>query len=214
MKSQSLKINPISALSILSVLSVLSGAFSPVSALANAEGTRCAERVREAGCSLSNNDVDRIDDNVQTCKHMNSGSNKTELELFLLKNSDKLVVVQTKGSNKIGSYCPVIKYTVDRSGVKAIKIIGNKSYMLSDDGQLYVMYADQSVHEILNASGNSYRGIKSIKGVDSGRAIEISGSTFKNVMTDDDLEAKKSRGQTRRLHFVVTSTERSLFRDE
>lgn len=191
------------------------------SAFANgdAEARRCAERVRQAGCKMSNNDFDRIDDNVTSCKHMDSGSGKTSLEIFLLRKSDKVVVVKTKGSDVSKPNCPTIKYTVDYPGVEKVKVIGNKAYLLSYDGQLYVMYADQSIYEIYNSRGERYRSLTDIKGTNGGQAIELIGRGMRVTLTDDMLQRKRDsvgswNPQARKLNFYVTTTQRSLFRDE
>src|SRR4051794_34951476 len=67
------------------------------SAPAQSQAARCAQRVREAGCLLSGNDLNRIEANVVKCKHVASAGGKVSLEVFLLDKSDKLVVFQTKG---------------------------------------------------------------------------------------------------------------------
>lgn len=177
------------------------------------QAERCAQRVRQAGCILSNNDVYRIDQNVQKCKHVESDSGKTHLEVFLLDKSDKLVVFQTKGPgvpDKQGK-CPVIKYTVDKSGIKDVKIIGNKTFMVSNDGQLYVMMPDQTVSEVMTSAGKSYSTIEEIKGVPGdANAVHLIGKSFDFVMS----EAKFNERKKEPLKFEKTYSFESLFRDK
>lgn len=84
---------------------------------ANAAARKCASRVKQAGCRLSGNDFDRIDDNVQSCKQIKSSSGKTSMEVFLLRDSGKIVTVTTKGVYRYGSTCPVTKFNLARNGV-------------------------------------------------------------------------------------------------
>jgi hypothetical protein len=177
---------------------------------------KCARRVREAGCLLSNNDMERIKENVVECKQVTSAKGTTRLEIFRLDKSDKLVVFQTKGvgvPNHAGQ-CPLTKYTVDRSGIKDILVRGNKTYMISNDGQLYVMMPDQSVQEIYNGSGKPYGGgggITKIGGVNGDEgALHIEGKTFDSVLSEDTLNGRKKVA----LQFVKTFTFESLFRDK
>lgn len=176
--------------------------------------TKCANRVKEAGCSLSNNNFDRIGDNVESCKQVKSGSGKTTLELFLLRKSDKLVVIKTAGDGVSKPNCPVIKYTMDNSGISEIKVINNKVFMLAKSGRVYFMHADQSVYELLNSKQKSYSSVTDIKGSQGGNAIVISGNGFSNELTNDDLQRKIGNGEVRKLSFFTTYTDRSLFRDE
>jgi hypothetical protein len=204
------------------VLLIALSSLVATSALANTLGQKCANRVRTAGCYLSNNDFGRIDSNVATCKQVRSGSGKTTLEIFVLKNSDKVVVVKTAGegvdmSQPAPRHCPVVKYTIDYSGIKEIKIIDNKTFLLSNDGQLYYMLADQTVYEVLTARRDSYKSIADIKGLQApkkGIQLIYGSGAQPYDLTDKELNEKISEGKVRKVQFNFTSTQRSLFRDE
>ncbi len=188
-----------------------SGASSSGGRSGETAAQRCAKRVREAGCILSNNDIQRMDQNVQECKQVTSDSGKTRLEVFLLKNSDKLVVFEVKGPGVPNhGQCPVTKYTVDASGIKDVLIRGNKTWMISNDGQLYVMLPDQSVNEVMNASGKSYSGITKIKGLSDEDDLHIIGKTFDSELSGETLAKRKHR----KLDFFKYQTFESLFRDK
>ncbi len=183
-----------------------------------AEASKCINRVVAAGCNLSKNDMSRIRENVQECKHVNSNGNTTQLEVFLLDKSDKLVVFQTKGKDKQGNtvpgsrgQCPLVKYTIDRAGMKDVLIRGNKTWMLSNSGALYIMNPDQSVVEFLKKDGTSYSGVTKIKGTDDDDELSISGSTFKDVVLSADTVKSRPR---RQLKFEYHTTFESLFRDK
>ncbi|OFZ18421.1 MAG: hypothetical protein A2X94_15145 [Bdellovibrionales bacterium GWB1_55_8] len=168
--------------------------------IANKGGRKCAKRVKAAGCYLSNNDFNRIDTNVEKCKHMESGSGKTELETFLMSDADKVVVVKTKGKGVVGSACPVMKYTMDQSGIVEMKVVGNRLFMLSKDGQVYFMHGDECVYELLNSNKKSYSTVNDIKGSSDGNSVTLIGSSFEAELTTKDLADRYT-------------TDRSLFRD-
>src|SRR5262245_9152646 len=129
----------------LSLLAVL--LISAASAHAATEGRRCAERVRNAGCDLSNNNFERIDHDVNTCKQLNAQGNK--LEVFLLNEAGKVVVVDTT-RGRGDRNCPAIKYTIDDSGIDTVKVLANRVFMRSDSGRVYFMQGNQAVYELLN----------------------------------------------------------------
>ena len=134
-----------------------------------ASNEKCAKainRIKQAGCYLSGNDENRIRSNGDICKHIESGTGKTEMEVILLERSDKVVTVTTRGAQRSGNWCPTVKYDVDSSGISDVKIIKNKAYMVSNDGQVYFMYTDGSFYELLNSSRNSYKSVADIKGID------------------------------------------------
>lgn len=180
-------------------------------AIADSTPRRCVERIREEGCRVSLGDEIRANLNAEKCRQVKSSTGKTTLELFLLKRSDKVVVVKTEGRDVSKPFCPMVKYTVDNSGIRDMKIIDNKVFMYSNDGQLYVMLADQQVYEILNSSGRSYRGIIDIKGVPRRpNQVALIGRTFETVLNTDSLNHRKLR----KLQFVTyTNWFDSLFSD-
>ncbi len=182
-----------------------------------ASNERCrsaVERIQEAGCYLSKNNADRIKENGDICRHLESGSGKTEMEVILLKDSDKVVTVATKGANRDGNWCPTVKYDVDHSGIKEVKVIKNKTFMLSKDGQVYFMYTDGQFYELLTSDRNSYKGVKDIKGINNGTGVELVMHSGRPVKIDEDKFADKiSAGQARKIKFHNLSTNESLFRD-
>lgn len=185
---------------------------------------RCAERIRNS-CELSHNNRERIEDNVQTCKQFKSRSGGTTLQVLLLRDSGKVIAVQTEGADvrpgRNGNICPVTKYTIDRDGIDTMKVAGNKIFMLSRDGQVFFMYSDERVFELLNdRTRRSYRGVTDIKGSSDGHSITLVGNfrgadwDGKDTITDDELQYRINRGFVRKMDFRSTTTDRSLFRDE
>lgn len=182
-----------------------------------ADAAKCARRVRDAGCYLSNNDFDRIEDNVAACKQANDDAGR--IEVFLLKNADKVVVVKT--SPVVNQYCKVTKYSIDSRGIKTIKVIGNSKigervFMLANSGRVYFMESDQDVYEVLNSKGKSYSNVAEIKGADSGKAVHLIGerNSFDVLLTREALWKKIRDRELRKIDFTYYTTERSLFRDE
>ncbi len=186
---------------------------------------KCADRIRKAGCYLSNNDYDRIGDNVRECKHFESSTGKSEYEVMLLKESGRVVVVKTDGADVYKPNCPAIKYTIDRdsegrgraekTGIQEVKIIKNRVWMYSADGQVYFMNADEAVYELLNSKKKSYSSVTDIKGLDGGTAIQLifeNGQTFD--IDSDKLQDKIREKEVRKIWFVRHDTNRSLYRDE
>lgn len=197
-----------------SVLSLLITSLMILPSVASAkkgDPARCAARVKQAGCYLSNNDAQRIANNVIDCKQVNS-SNGDKLEVFQLEDAGKLVVVNT--NNRGGQYCPTTKYTIDSRGIKTIKIISGKVFMLSNAGRVYLMLSDEEVFEVLNSKKRSYSNVTDIKGDDGGTSIIIVGPTFKVELTMLELIDKALKGQLKKISFRTSSTNKSLFRDE
>lgn len=182
------------------------------------EQEKCAklvERVKQAGCYISKNDAERIEKNGDICRHIESSSGKTEMEIVLLEKSDKVVTIATHGAQRDGNWCPSVKYEVDPSGIEDFKVIKNKAFMLSKDGQVYFMYTDGSFYELLNSDKEQYKSVKAIKGSVRGDGIELQfkhgGKPFK--IDDDKFADKISQGQARRLKININPSNESLFRD-
>ncbi len=183
---------------------------------------KCVDRVKEAGCTFSNNDSDRVEDNVYKCRQAKDKDGI--FEVFLLNDAGKVVVVDTDGYNR----CAKAKYTLDPKGITEFKVIGNSKegvrvYFLSNSGRVYTMDTDQVVYEILSGSGNSYDTVVDIKGVrDDATAIKL---VMKGNMQDVTFTRKRieqklrtagswSTNEARKVEFRWTTTNRSLFRDE
>lgn len=147
---------------------------------------------------------------------MESESGKTDLELFLLDKSDKLVVIKTKGSGVSKPDCPTTKFTVDSSGLKDMKIVDNKVFMISNDGQVYIMHSDETVYELLNSEGEHYTSVSEIEGSGDGESITLK---FKHggkprTLRHEDIQKRIEQGKMRQLDFFRVNTARSVFRDE
>jgi hypothetical protein len=180
-----------------------------------AELEKCIKRVETAGCALSNNNEDRIAANVFKCRHVESNSGKTKLEIFLLDRADKVVVVKTGGSGVSKPFCPTTKFTVDRAGIKDLKVIENRVFLVSNDGQVYFMHSDETFYELLNSRGYSYTGVANIKGANGGQSIVLEFRDGNRLVLDDqDIRNKIEDGRFRQLEFYRYTTNRSLFRDE
>ena len=186
--------------------------------IANASGKKCAQRVRTAGCKMSGNDMDRIDENVQSCKQVKSTTGKTTMEVFLLRDSGKIVTVTTKGADRFGSACPVTKFNLARNGgaeeIEEIVVVGHRLMFRSKRGAVYFMYSNNEMYELLNSKGDSYSSVTDIQGSQDGDTFTLVGSGFKNTYTDADLSSRFAQGKVRHIEFRRTTTERSLFRDE
>lgn len=163
--------------------------------------SECVRRVRNA-CSLSNNDMDRIEDNVKSCDHVSPTWASSGLEVFLLRDSGRVVTVD------LGD-CSRVKYTIDTAGINKIVESRGNVYMLSDDGQVYYMDRYKTVHELLNAHKKSYKSVQNI--VDNGYSVTLVGPTF---TYEYDLGKRIEEHKTRMINFSVIPTNRSLFRDE
>lgn len=192
-------------------------------AFADSEARTCAKRVMER-CYLSHRDFDRIDANVETCKQFQT--ERSTLEVFLLKESNKVVVVKTDGFDFLDLWdlllgissdaCPVSKYEIDNSGVKTMKIVDGRLFMLSQDGALYYLNSNERAFEILSSEGRSYRGIVSIHGVQGDpRVLKVRFSNGQARYLDaQGIRAKAAAGELRAVKFSRHTTERSPFRDE
>ena len=168
----------------------------------------CLERVRQAGCYVSGFDMHEGVRNVEKCRHFESKQGSTELEVFLMKHSNKLVVVKTAGSQVRKPNCPMTRYTVDAAGMDDFKVIGNHLFALSNDGQLYMMLADQTFAEIMNSRGRPYSGIRDIKGSRSGHdSIVLIGRTFETELTIRDIQNRVKHP----VRFEHYTTRQSLF---
>lgn len=171
----------------------------------------CIKRLKESCDNLSGNNQERIEDNVEKCRHVDYGS--TKMELLQLRNVDKMIVVKTNGQEVRRNQCPMFKYTIDRSGIKEFKIVGDLAFMISNDGQVYFMVKD-SFHELLNSKGKSYN-VDDLKGSSDGNRVTlIFKDNSKLVITREDLQRKSDKSQTRKLEFRFATTARSIFRDE
>ena len=173
---------------------------------------KCLVRLNASCNNLSGNNEERIADNVEKCRHVESG--KTKQELLQLKGSDKMIVVTTAGQGVYNKQCGMTKYTVDHSGIKDFKIIGNLAFMISNDGQVY--YEVKNVfYELLNSKGKSYSSVEDLKGSSDGKSVTL---VFRDgnklPITKDDLIRKIDNDQTRKLEFRYYTSARSIFRDE
>lgn len=177
-------------------------------AFQSASTDRCIARVR-AACTLSNNDVDRIADNVKECKQLTGGGSTQEL--FLLTNG-KIVVITTAGSGR----CERAKYWLG-SSIEDMLIVKNgqptaKAWLRTSTGALYFVNPSEKVFEFENSSGNSYSGVRDLSGVNDGSGDVIlsfsGGSPFRIT---DEVFARRGRN---RVGFSSVPTNRSLFRDE
>jgi len=185
---------------------------------ANASARKCASRVKDTGCRLSGNDFDRIDDNVQSCKQIRSTTGKTTMEVFLLRDSGKIVTVTTTGGDRFGSSCPVTKFNLTRNGatedIDEIVVVGHRLMFRTRSGGVYFMYSNNEIYELLNSEGKSYKSVTDIKGSQDGDSFTLVGTGFSHTYTDADLADRMSNGKVRHIEFRRTTTERSLFRDE
>lgn len=167
---------------------------------------KCITRVEEAGCKLSNNDKDRIEDNILSCKHLDSKKGTTSQEIFLLKNAGKVVVLTTKTPIS-REKCSRTKYSVG-SAIQEIKVINNKTWMYTQSGQLFYMNADEQFAEVYTAGGKSYSGIVDIKGDnDAVKLIFSNGQDFS--LTPEGLSKRTQKV----VKFESVPTNASLFRD-
>lgn len=181
--------------------------------IASSSGEKCAKRIRSS-CEISNNDYGRISNNAQTCKRLESSSRATTLEVLLLDKSDKLIVVYTKGNGVNNRRCPTVKYEIDSSGIDEVKVVGNKLFMRSRDGQVYFMYADSTFYELLNSDYRSYRATE-ILGSQDGKTVTIRfAGNGELTLKNSDIQNKIRAGKVRELSFYKTTTDRSIFRDE
>jgi len=162
----------------------------------------CMRHLRNSGCALSGNDTDRIDDNVKSCEHVRPTWAAGGLEIFLLRDSGKVVTVDLED-------CSRVKYTIDTSGIDKIVESRGNVYMLSDDGEVYYMDRFKTVHELLNAKKKPYKSVQNI--VDNGDTITLVGKTF---TYDYDLAKRIEEHKTRTIRYYPIPTNRSLFRDE
>lgn len=201
-----------------------------------ADIAKCVKAVKDA-CGISGNDTDRIEDNVQLCKQVQSRSGRTKLQVFLLKNSERFVVVKIAGDGGPYAKCSRVKYTVDGSGLRDFKVIQGKAFLLSRDGTLYVMMPDENFYVVPNSGGVEYKGIANIRGLNGGTSIELQFAQRGQApfeLTDDILRRRlqldrraadrtacnvgrigvKNAKNTCELEFAFVTTERSLFRDE
>lgn len=163
--------------------------------------SECIRRVRN-NCTLSHNDMDRIEDNVKSCEHVRPSWASSGMEIFLLNDSGRVVTVDL-------SSCARVKYTIDTAGINKIVESRGNVYMLSDDGQVYYMDRYKTVHELLNSKKKSYKSVQNI--VDNGDTVTLIGPTF---TYEYDLGKRIEEHKTRMINFNVVPTNRSLFRDE
>lgn len=201
-------------LSVFAIVLFQLNAFSHPAANKPANGARgtgpskcdaSVSRIKEA-CGLSFWESELIEARADKCRQLTSGTGKTKVEFILMELSGKVVMLKTNGDAK--DLCTPIAYTIDSRGIKDFKIIANKAFLLSNDGQLYMATADQKVVEIKKADKDSYKGITEISGVQGNPdAIEIKGKTFKHILDSDDV-AKRPK---RELDFVRFSTWGSVF---
>ena len=212
------------SLIFLSLVSLVVGSFAFAADQDSLEKlSKCVTRVKDVGCTVSNNDYDRIDANVTKCRHVEDKDGM--FDVFLLNESGKAVIIDTDGYNK----CNRAKYTLDAQGITDFKVIGNQKegvrvFFLGNSGRVYVMDTDQVVYEILSGNGNSYTNVSDIKGVKgSGTSVQIVMDNGKNgyELTRDKLDRKLrtagaiwSTAEARRVNFRFTTTYRSLLRDE
>lgn len=150
--------------------------------------TKCINRIEDS-CRVSLTSQVGLEENVDECKQVSNG-----LEAVLLKNG-KVSLVNTYS-------CLGSQYRIDSAGIKEMKVIDNRLFMLSTDGQVYFMDDDRALFEILNSRGLSYTTVVDIKGRRSGQAIEL---VFRNggtpvVLEYSDLVRKALRGELRRLY--------------
>ncbi|MBI2604465.1 MAG: hypothetical protein HYW49_00135 [Deltaproteobacteria bacterium] len=170
---------------------------------------KCINRVRES-CTLSNNDVDRIGNNVVECKQLKSKKGTTVQELFLLADAGKLVVVTTKSA--AGQTCSRTKYSLGFwNYIQEIKIIRNHAWMYTNNGRVYFMNPDESFVEVYSSSGKPYAGVRDIKGDSGGQNIILIMKNGQDVTMDRETLAKRKKVP---VEFSSVPTNRSLFRDE
>lgn len=188
----------------------------------NAAGVKCGERIKAAGCLVSNNDMDRIDKGARDCKQFRSSDGRT-MEVFLMKKSGTIVTVQTKPVFG-GGQCARGKYSL---GADILEIKGLAGRIIAravskpGSSPIFFIGRNGAFYELLNNSGRSYYNVTDIKGVDkNGQSsnqhltISFSGAT-PQTFSADQLDAKiNGYGQARAINFINYSTERSLFRDE
>lgn len=193
-----------------------------------ANTAKCGERIRKAGCAVSNNDIDRIEEHTKECKQLNA-KNLT-LETFLLKDSGKVVIVKTRDDrvsfNRVGNAidCPRVKYDVGPE-INDILISSGKVFLLSDEGSVFVLLPQgtgEYFFEVLKSNKNSYKGVKRIKGANGGNAVQFLDANNnpmqvidgKDEVSMEEIEDLVQRGRMRPISFVYVPTNRSLFRDE
>lgn len=184
---------------------------------ADASPEKCVARLEAAKCSMSSADKRTIMSSIDTCKQVTSGSGKTTLQVLVTNRSDKVIVVETQGADR-GSKaeCPTTKYVVDRSGIAEVKSIANRLYMRSNDGQAYLMYADERFYEILNSKKKPYSTIADIRGAREGEDPNSVFLSFKNGGQDfeispEKLQEKMKDGQLRKLDFVYSLSWSNIF---
>lgn len=187
--------------------------------IAESKISKCAGRVKEA-CGLSGNDTDRIDDNVKECKQFQgsigkrSGKFTATNEMFLLKDSGKLVVVTTSAGR---DHCARTKLSLsqDIEELKIIQQAGSDRAFMRAEGHVYFMYPDKKVYELYNSKDKPYTTVTDIKGDSGGTSITLtfSGGQTTNL-SEADIEERIRQGKVGRIDFVEVPTSRSLFRDE
>lgn len=195
------------SLFILSALATLTstGVFA-----AESTPTDCLDRVRQEGCFVSDRDYVIAHNTVEKCRRVMSLGAADKLEVFLLKNSERVVVIKTRGPSVFPPYCPANRYEIDRSGAKDLKIINHHVFILSNDGALYMMEPNGEVFEVLDTKNTSYVSLVDIRqGKQNVRNLLIVGKTFQKEMTPEELAARKKVA----VRFFNRTTRQSLFSD-
>ncbi len=189
----------------------------------NAAGDRCAEKVRQAGCYMSNNDLSRIASNVRDCKQFSSSTTSINyvMQVFLMKKSGTIVTVQTKPLIGSGN-CNRIKYDFGaNTNIVEIKGIAGRIIARATTGQVFFLGKNGAFYELLNSKGVSYSNVSNIEGKDATGATSNQHLTLtfagnqKTTFSANDLDLKiNGKNQAKAVYFFNYSNNRSLFRDE
>lgn len=183
----------------------------------------CIDRIP---CDLSKNNMKKIHHNVEICDQVVSKSGKTSLELFLLKDSDKIVVVKTKGPGVDVSknICPMIKYPLGNGySAKDFTVIDNKVWIETHNRALFVMMPDQAIYHLTAPGIDGYvhdveADVKwnshTHKTIETGDARIKRGFMQKDIVVDGKMLNDMLSHNARRIKYTLITTHESLFNDK
>jgi hypothetical protein len=177
---------------------VLSSALVAGQALANQKVEKCAARVSDACDSIvgvilgvGDDRAEVLDQAAKDCKQFTSDSGKTTVELFQRKDG-KLIAYTTEGESACSGDLIALPggQKVDTFLVQASRV-----WILSNQGAVYAMYADQSVRELLTSKGDSFKGVNDIKESEDHSEFLLFGQGFPKdgrPMSKKDAESRLS----------------------
>jgi hypothetical protein len=199
------------------ILVLVAASLVAVGAFAADDVTKCVENADRNGCILSKANYNRILQNVSECRAL-TVSGVGSLQLFLLKNTGKIVAVNLndpgKHSKPAPNNCSMKKYDF---GVPVVKSRngGPFNYLVAADKTAYLMDATGQVFQLANSKGKPYSTIVDVKG-DGAQGVELIQEASNPIALDvATILEKAKKGQVR---FIPASDAndpaRSPFRDE